>query len=365
MTAATGMDLRQALDRSAAFFRDRETRCGVLARRVLGQPRRTDAALAEYLVRVRRCKTRMDGSAEGSFVRTAWTAWELLDLDCSADHAGVVRTLGYVIGRQNAPGHFAEGCDPTRHERRLCCHFLRGFFSPGPRDELLAPLTLPNGVTVDDEERARFGASCLALRVVLRAGEDRRPAVREHIDCLLGLARLWNEQETEWSPALASFALGGLALAPFEYRQGVTELAETVARRQDADGTWPEVDLFQAVEALLPVTGSGRQHVDPAGGGTSVPDPARHRRVRRPGARGAHADRFAGAGPGDPRRGHSSSWSAARTIHHPPTAILATAVTAATRRARRTEVDARRIAAAARAAYSPIARIVPTPNAAR
>ncbi|NIM49833.1 MAG: hypothetical protein GTN62_06190 [Gemmatimonadales bacterium] len=242
--------IRRALDRAAWFFRDRESRGGVLARRLLGQMRPDDRTLAEHLVRALRRKTRMDGSVEGSLVRTAWVAWELLDLGCSVDHAAVVRTVGYVLAAQDGPGHFGEGCSRERHGRRLCHHFLRGLFSPGARDIAIAPLAVPSGAVMEAEEEARLAASCLALRVVLRAGEDRRAVVRQHVETLLQLPELWNTWNESWSSDLVFLALGALVLAPIEYRPRVEDYATHVLKQQDRDGGWQGSHLFNALDAL-------------------------------------------------------------------------------------------------------------------
>lgn len=250
--ATTGtVDVRLALQRTAGFFSGRQTRCGVLARRLLQRIPPDDDSLADHVVRARRRTTRLDGSVEGSLVRTAWIAWELLDLGCPADHAAVVRTLGYVLKQPNAPGHFGEGCSTRRHELKLCRHFLSGFFSPGARDDAIAPLQFPSGVTIEQEQDARFAASCFALRVVLRAGEDRRAAVRQHLDSLLEIPGLWDSSGEPWLPDLTFFALGALALAPIDYRQRLEPRTSFVLDHQNADGGWPDTHLFHALDMAL------------------------------------------------------------------------------------------------------------------
>ena len=243
--------LQRALDRAAMFFKDRTTRAAVMARRALGRRHPPDQTLIEHLVRELRRRTRMDGSVEGSLVRTAWTVAELLDLDCPADHAAVVRTVGYVLTKQNGPGHFAEGCSEERHRDRLCRHYIEGFFTPGPRDEDLAPLKLPTGVTFADEEDARFAASCLALRVAIRAGEDRRESVRRHIESLLSLPEMWDDWAGRWSPDLTLLALGALAAAPMEYRAEVDRRVAFMLGHQREDGTWRDAYFLHALEVLL------------------------------------------------------------------------------------------------------------------
>lgn len=254
MTVQPIADVRRALDGVLTFFRERQTRPGLLARRLLGRPARDDAELTEHLIRERRRRTRINGSMDGSLMRTAWVAWEFLDLDCPADHAAVVRTIGYVLSQQDRPGHFAEGCDERRHAVRLCHHFLSGFFAAGTAAEAVAPLELPWGLLLGEERAARFAASCFALRTVLRAGEDRRGSVRKHLDALVELLGRWDELPDELTPDLRLLAFGALARAPIDYRSHVDEFASHIVARQEPGGGWTNVDLFHTLEMLLSVT---------------------------------------------------------------------------------------------------------------
>ncbi len=243
-------ELAAVRERLLEFFRYRKTRAGVLARRLFQMQSPEDGELVEHLIRERRRQTRLDGSMEGGLVATAWCAWELLQLDCPPDHAGVVRTVGYLLRQQDQPGRYGEGCDLGRHERGTCHHFISGFFSPGTVDQKIAPLTFPNGVTVNDESDARFAASCFALRTVIKAQEDRRDSVRRHLKSLLELPGLWSDWGQRWHPDLVFFALGSLALAPLELRSKVVPLVSYVASRQNPDGSWPGASAFHAVETL-------------------------------------------------------------------------------------------------------------------
>lgn len=245
-------DASAARDRAATLLQDSPTRPGWLSRRLMGlHSRPQDVQLADQLVRERRRRTRIDGSMNGSFFPTVWTAWELMDLGCQPDHSGVVRTIGWVLARQDRPGHYGEGCSDRRHARKLCRHFLKGFFAAGTRDEDVAPLTLPSGLVLTDEEEARFAASCFALRVVLRAREDRRSSVRQHVETLLDMHEFWERLGTDRSADLALLALGALCLAPIEYRHRVDELTDHVVLQQLPDGSWPNVHFFNALDTLL------------------------------------------------------------------------------------------------------------------
>lgn len=256
-----GEDIREALARAAAFFAERDTHAGVVARRYLRAGRAKDKDLAEHLIREIRQRTRFDGSTGGSLVATAWAAWELMDLGCLADCAALVRTVGYLLSRQDGPGHFAEGCSDERHGAQRCHHFLQGFFSPGMRDIEIAPLSFPTGVTITDEEDARFAASCYALRTVLRAGEDRREGVLRHVTSLADSAFVGDPWTRGTDPNLFFFALGALAHGPRAVRPRVAELLTEVLAHQDAEGSWPGTHLFHALDMLAGATGAEARQV--------------------------------------------------------------------------------------------------------
>ncbi|MEE8135380.1 MAG: hypothetical protein V3T56_09995 [Gemmatimonadales bacterium] len=254
MAPATGQaspEIVAALERARAFFADRSTRPAVLARGMMAKPLSGDVVLCEHLIRERRRKTRMDGSIHGSLIETTRTLAELLDLGCPHDHAAVVRTSGYVLARQNAPGHFGEGCEPNRHKVGECRHALRGFFSPAPRDDEFEPSRFPTGVVVEHEDDARFAASCYALRVVLRMREDRRAAVREHIESLVGLESLWDMTGDRWDSNLRVFALAALGIAPHPHRAQTEPCAKAFIAMQADDGTWHATNHVHALDALL------------------------------------------------------------------------------------------------------------------
>jgi hypothetical protein len=253
--------LQRSVDRVVRWFAERDSCEAVVARQLVGRPRPDDAATAGFMIRERRRRTRMDGSVDASLLRTVRTVGELLDLGSLPDDAPVVRTLGYVLSRQNAPGHFGEGCDAERHVSQLCSHHLTGFFSPGPRDDALAPLAMPTGVTIDGEEDARFVVSCAALRVVLRAGEDRRASVRQHVQCLFDIPGLW-AADNRWPLDLQVCALGGVMLGPFEDRDRLDACVAAVTARQASDGSWPGGELFNVLDVLTALgTPTARQAV--------------------------------------------------------------------------------------------------------
>lgn len=245
---------QQVLKGLGEFFADRPTRAALVARRLLGHPNVGDAALAEHLIREVRRRTRIDGSMGGVLTDTAWSAWELMDLGCLADCAGLVRMLGYVLAQQDKPGHFGEGCTPDAHARRHCHHFMAGFFSPGGRDTEIAPLRLPTGATFADEDDARLAASLLTLRTVLRAGEDRRQSVRQHVSALLKSDLLDDAWASDGNPDLFFLLTGAIGYGPPEARKGLTPALHAVTEHQQPDGTWAATHFFHALDMLSGLT---------------------------------------------------------------------------------------------------------------
>lgn len=230
MTAPVG----HALERAAGFFAHRETLESVVARRLLGEPAPRDPDLADHLIRERRRRSRLDGSIGGSLVFTAHALWELLELGAERDDAAVVRLGGFLLQQQDRPGRWSD--DGSAGD---------GFFSPGPRTSPITPLQLPSGTVFRDEADARFVASCLALRAVLRAGHESRKSVTSHLESLLRLRVL--------EPHLNFVVLGALGMAPPSYWTRIEPLVAEAARHQRDDGTWPGVTVFHAVDLLISV----------------------------------------------------------------------------------------------------------------
>jgi hypothetical protein len=256
----TGPDsVREGIERLRLFFAEGESRQAILARQALEQPADDDEALARRVVDDLRAETRMDGSIGGDVVTTIWRAHELLDLGSAGDHAGTVRVLGWVLGLQNKPGAFSEGCSPPRHAHRACEHFISGFFSPAPVEQRFAPVMLPNGKVFQAEPAARFAVSCLALRAALRARLERRPQVQQHLLSLVQLAEQWDDWNGYFAPDAIVSGIHALAFAPAEHRDLLPRLASFVAAHQADDGSWPQADLFHALDALHAL-GTGEAH---------------------------------------------------------------------------------------------------------
>jgi hypothetical protein len=240
-----------AIERLALFFGTERTRQGLLAREALGRSDAADAALAERLRDELTSGLRPDGTVAGGAVPTIWRVHELLDLGERRDSPAIARLLTWLLDLQDRPGSFHDGCDRARHARRLCQHFLAGFFAPAPPAQRLAPVTLPTGKVFRVEPAARFAISCLALRAALRAGAGERPSVQRHIQSLARISEQWTEWHGYFSPDAVVAGLHALAVAGPEHRDIVDRLVGVVTANQGVEGEWGGADLFQVVDALL------------------------------------------------------------------------------------------------------------------
>ena len=241
---------RPVLEALAAYFAGEQTRQGILARAALGRPAPGDAELTLRLVERTAGELRGDGSIGSAPVTTIWRAHELLDLGAAPGSQPLGPVLRWLLERQGQPGAFGEGCDRERHFRRLCGHFIIGFFAPAPRTQRLAPVTLPNGKVYRAEPAARFALSCLGLRAALRAGHHGRAAVRQHVASLACLSAQWTAWSGYFAPDLIVAALHALSQANGEHREVVERLTGLVAAHQSEDGTWPSADFFHVLECL-------------------------------------------------------------------------------------------------------------------
>jgi hypothetical protein len=248
-----------ALERLAVFFGPEQTRQGILARTALGQPGRGDSELATALLERLRSEIRPDGSVGGGAVATIWRAHELMDLAVGSK-AGVEPVIRWILALQGKPGAFGEGCDRLRHAQRVCGHFVLGFFAPGPPEQRLTPITLPNGKVFRAEPAARFAISCLALRAAIRAGHQSRPPIQQHLQSLVRLADQWTDWNGYFAPDVILSGLHALAVGGPTYREVVDRLVDLVAASQGPDGTWPNADLFHAVESLRAADTAAARH---------------------------------------------------------------------------------------------------------
>jgi hypothetical protein len=242
--------MSSTLERLALFFGAEQTRQGLLARGALGRSGRTDPELTNALLDRLRAEIRADGSVGGSVVATMWRAHELMDL-APASKAGVEPLIRWVLALQGKPGAFGEGCDRLRHAQRVCEHFVIGFFAPAPPEQRLAPITLPNGKVFRAEPAARFAISCLGLRAVVRAGQQARPMVQQHLQSLVHLADQWTTWNGYFAPDVIFSGLHALAVGGPAYSDVVRRVVELAASNQAPDGGWPNTDLFHALDALV------------------------------------------------------------------------------------------------------------------
>jgi hypothetical protein len=276
--------IHRAVERATAYFDARDSRPGVVARRLLGRPRADDEKLAAAMVRERRAKIRSDGSVGGDLVATAWLAWELMDLGRGLDDESVRRTTKWLLGRQDKDG--AECCLPRRHALADGAHSIGGFFAYRSAGRTVRRLVLPNGAAAVSDQGARFMASVFALRAVLRAGQLEadaqaqrtaagrapfvgraklaaapraplnvleQPLVRRHIGSLLELPKMWDTWGGLWQPTLTVGALAAIAWSPLPFRNQIPILAEHLALNQKPDGSWRNLDTVAAVDALVSV----------------------------------------------------------------------------------------------------------------
>ena len=242
--------IAEAVERLALFFQAGASRQAYLARQALGRPHTGDEELAGRLRHELAAGIRPDGTVAGGSVPTIWRVHELLDLGEREDSPAVTRPLSWLLDLQDQPGAFHDGCDRSRHARRLCHHYIAGFFAPAPPTQRLAPVTLPTGKVFRVEPAARFAISCLALRAALRAGYDERPAIRRHLHSLAQISEQWTEWSGYFAPDVIVAGLHALATGGGAHRDTVRRLVDLVTSHQGVEGDWPAADLFQVLDAL-------------------------------------------------------------------------------------------------------------------
>jgi hypothetical protein len=195
-----------------------------------------------------------DGSWGGDLLRTAealLVVEELRPAGGTAGDAAVHRGFDWLRSRRGEAGSWVEGCDPERHRRGLCHHFLSGFFSPGPPDERLAPGHLASGAPLTSEAELRFVASVVALRCLLKAA-GAAGDVNLHLGGLRQVVRLWADDRPEELSGTALFAaIDALAASGAAGDRASAEHGLRVAgSRQRGDGSWVDADAFLALEVV-------------------------------------------------------------------------------------------------------------------
>jgi hypothetical protein len=240
----------QGIDRLVLFFASAPTRQGVLARRALGRPAPDDHRIVQRLIDDLVQQSRGDG-VSGPIVPMIWRAHELMDLGCGADQEGCRRIIEWILGLQGKAGAFHQGCSRTRHIHRVCEHFISGFFAPAPPEQRLAPIMLPNGKVFRAEPAARFAISCLGFRAALRGHLGKRPQIERHLSSLLQLQEQWTNWNGYFAGDTIVAGVHALAVALPEQKDLLAKHSSSIAAHQISDGTWPNADIFQTLEALL------------------------------------------------------------------------------------------------------------------
>src|SRR5690606_20442576 len=252
---STNVDLaaiQRALGAVEAYLRESNRAEALLARREAGLTGPGDAAAAEAAAAAILDAQHDDGSWGGGLLDTAEALLALHELWDGEDRGSgqLERGLDWLRTRRGVAGRYGEACDPHRHELSLCHHFLGGFFSPAPPDPPLEAVRLSCGAPVAGDAAARLAASCVALQAKLRWGRHGRD-VELHLEGLRRIADLWNQRDGLFTVPAFVTAIAALADAPDgQNRDPAARGIATLVGAQRADGTWPDVDLFQVVELL-------------------------------------------------------------------------------------------------------------------
>lgn len=244
--------VHRSLERVAAYFAERDSRPGLVARRLLHTTRESDEKTALSLIKERRAKQRSDGSVSGELVATSWFVWELLDLGVPAASPPIVRAVKWLTARQDKEGAYVPP-HPKRAPADPRLDAMGGFFAYRTTGRKITRLALPNGAAVMGDGASRLLASVFALRSVLRAGRTEDTLVRRHVGSLLALPHLWDTWGGSWSPTLMANALSAMAWSPPPFRNQLPILSEHLALNQKPDGSWRNLDVVNGVEALVDV----------------------------------------------------------------------------------------------------------------
>lgn len=256
--------LARAVQRADSAVLEAPVLEAVLARREAGEPRLADEGHAFALVEELCTFRRDDGSWGGDLVRTAEAlllAHALTPRPAVEVRGAVDAGASWIRSRQGVPGAFAEGCTPERHALRFCEHFITGFFSPAAPSADLSSLTLASGIRFGGDAAARLGASCLALRALLRWGFEGAD-IDSHVDGVRGIVTgVALNAPSFISVAGYIAAVGALAEAPPDPRNKAAVGAglERIAGLQRADGSWRGVDAFHVLDALLAAAARGHR----------------------------------------------------------------------------------------------------------
>jgi hypothetical protein len=253
--SVTASTLNAALAQTERFLLAAPVLEALLARREAHQEAPEDAETAELLMTELFTFQLQDGSFDGSLVRTMEALLLLgalqptLTRDERCDNA-----VAWMLQQRDLPGQFAEGCNATTHQLRICSHFLAGFFSPGSPDTSLEGLVFSNGLRFQSDEDARLGCSARALRACLRWSGR----ISEHIGLIGGLEKIATMtfrpvyRDTLGSAACLEVIAALLILPHSEEHTPIVQSAlSRLVALQRADGSWPELEVTHVAEVLL------------------------------------------------------------------------------------------------------------------
>jgi len=228
----------------------------LVMRREAGDDTATDGEHVNALALELAGSAEADGSWNGSVLVTSESLHLLADLGVAAVEAGRAGST-WLSARMTEAAEDAAGCRPELHVLGLCVHGRGGFIEAGPAEGRGFGRELSTGGQFGTARSACFGVSCHALGSVLRWGVG-APAER----WVESLARVLPFLDPSSSPDvdLASYACAVSALATGESEAGraaAADGARQLASLQRGDGSWPGVDVFHVLWALLGAAGSG------------------------------------------------------------------------------------------------------------
>lgn len=202
------------------------------------------------------------GAWDGDLMATACALMTLEEIRKAAElrelDPGVGRALDWLRARRNVPGAWTDGCSADRHSLGLCHHFLGGFFSPAPPEVPLEGIALRNGVSAATDAEARFIGSATALRCMMPSTRTTGDA-RLHLEGLRRVVELWSEKPLRsLSTASLLAAIHVLLQSPVdEDRAAAGQGLRLVGGKQRGDGSWVDMDPFQALEVFAQAESEG------------------------------------------------------------------------------------------------------------
>lgn len=184
-----------------------------------------------------------------------------------------------ILASAGRPGGFGSGCSEARHELwRTCEHFLPRTFSPGPAEAQIR-FKLPSGVRPGSDASARFLAHLLALRALIVAGFAKTAVVRENLQALRRMPRLYDDWGGGYTPILLVGALKVLKLDPHPESQDAHQRGLRVLMSNRRPMGWSDIPLA-FVEELLEAPKAGRARGRESGARRKA-KPVRSRRAAR------------------------------------------------------------------------------------